>query len=160
VAITGRRKFKILLVEDDSEHAEFFQRSLSSSALECEIQYVRQLDGEATLLYLKSLTSSTGSNLPNLIVLDLNIPRIDGFGVLEQIKRDDLLKLTPVIVLSTTSNHNDVRRAYSLGASSFLVKPFDITQARSMLLSSFDYWINWNSYWQDTRSSSHHVSKL
>jgi CheY-like chemotaxis protein len=140
------KKVKILLVEDDSDHAEIFKRTMSSSPYADMIETHCLVDGEATLSFLKLTLIQDPSKLPNVIVLDINIPKIDGLGVMAQLKKHPILSSIPIVVLTTSSAPRDAQAAYALGASSFLVKPFDIVPFREMLHAFAAYWVRWNVY--------------
>lgn len=113
----------ILLVEDDPGHARLIERNLRRSRLPYEI--VQVPDGQSALDYLFQREPYEGSPRPErlLILLDLNLPRLDGFQVLRRLKADTSTLHIPVVVLTTTEDPRDVERCYELGCSMFLTKP-------------------------------------
>src|SRR5688572_31726184 len=111
------RMLPILLVDDDTTDRELFREAIGLSPRNCTI--TEAADGEEALAALSS------GPLPQLIILDLNMPVKDGRETLKEIKSDPRLRCIPVCVLSTSSAHFDVQNAYENGASLFLEKPHD-----------------------------------
>lgn len=109
---------KILYVEDDHDDRFFLNESAVSFSLPAEITYAS--DGSEAIDYLNK---STGKNLPSLIVLDLNMPKVNGKETLEIIKEDPNYSKIPVIVLSTSENKEDKEFCKSKGVISYLIKP-------------------------------------
>lgn len=135
----------ILLVEDSSDDALLFERAFTKSGLKNNVQLVR--DGEQAIEYLTG-TGQFGDRvkfpLPFLVMLDLKMPKIDGFEVLQWIRKHPDLKRLLVVVLTSSNLQRDVDYAYELGANSYLVKPVGLGEMVSML-SRFDaYWAEIN----------------
>lgn len=108
-----------MLVEDDPAHAELTLRSIEELAPElCEVVLVR--DGQAALDHLRR----AGATLPDVVLLDLRMPRMGGLEVLEVVQSDAGLKQIPMVVLTTSDADSDRERALACGASSYLLKPF------------------------------------
>jgi len=107
-----------LVIDDDSDDREFFQEALSE--IDETAQCVHAEDGVDGLHKLRGMDET-----PDFIFLDLNMPRMDGWQCLTEIKKDDKLKDIPVIIFSTSSSQRDKDSTYSLGASYFLTKPTD-----------------------------------
>jgi CheY-like chemotaxis protein len=110
----------ILLVEDDSVDAMTVRRALrdvGSTRL-----LVHQINGEEALKYLRA---AADDDTPGLILLDLNMPRMNGLEFLEHKQADDRLRDVPVVVLTTSTNAKDIERSYELGVEKYLVKPID-----------------------------------
>lgn len=147
---TGRRTVMqnkplvILLVEDDQAHAEIVRRNLGNFHVDNQLKHVR--DGEAALDYLNGRGSwrSSPHPRPDVILLDLRLPKIDGLDLLKIIKADSELRLIPVVVLTTSSAEQDINRAYSCHANSYLVKPLDLEQFVNMIGTFGNYWLDWN----------------
>ena len=78
---------------------------------------------------------------PDLILLDLNMPRMDGRGVLRELRTDERLQLIPVVVLSTSGEERDITSAYSLGANAYVVKPVDLVQFYAVIQGILDFWV-------------------
>ena len=114
----------VLLVEDNRRAVRLMQRALEQTSLVIDLRLVH--DGNAALAYLHregAYTDPTTSPRPNLILLDLNLPRMDGHEVLRRCKQDDRVKQVPILVLTTSARPDDVRLAYAAGANAYLVKP-------------------------------------
>lgn len=134
----------ILLVEDDAAHAEIVRRSLAQFRVANRVIHVE--DGQAALDYLLPAPASSDRPRPDLILLDLRLPKVDGLEVLRRIKADEELKRIPTVVLTTSAAEGDMVRAYEGGAGSYLVKPIDF-QKFTQLLDTFGfYWLVWNQY--------------
>ena len=121
---------KILVVDDESE-----SRTLLGELLTAEGYEVRAADGGPLALV------SLGVTRPDLILLDLNLPRMDGFEVLRWIRQNPDLKALRVIVLTSSDDTRDVSKAYELGANSFLVKPLHFINLPSMLQRLQAFWL-------------------
>jgi CheY-like chemotaxis protein len=113
----------ILLAEDDEGHASLVRRNLKRSGVVNEIVHVN--DGQEALDYVRALGkySDRPRVAPMLLLLDINMPRIDGIEVLRQIKQDEKHNRIPVIMLTTTDDPREISRAYELGCSVYVTKP-------------------------------------
>lgn len=114
----------ILLAENDSDDRMLITEAVESSGASCTIQWVE--NGERALEYLRRegrYSKRKNTCPPDLIMLDLNMPVMDGWETLEELKKDPALAPIPVIFLTTSEVEDDVRRAYSMGASSYITKP-------------------------------------
>jgi len=119
---------KILLVEDDDGHAKLVERGLRKAGLINPI--VRAADGQEAMDYLHQqnmLGEEAGATPPHLVLLDINMPRLDGIEVLQRIKDDSRLRPMPVIMLTSTDSQAEVDRCYRIGASGYVAKPVDIS---------------------------------
>ncbi|MBC8228455.1 response regulator [bacterium] len=135
----------ILLVEDDPAHAELVIRSFQDHRVANKIYHVS--DGEATLNYLFrrcDYADPQKSPRPDMILLDLRLPRIDGLEVLKEIKADKELRCIPVVVLTTSKAESDIARAYDYYANSYLVKPMDFDKFTQLMQDLGFYWLAWN----------------
>lgn len=122
-----REAIKILLVEDDDGHARLIERNLRKVNLANPIDRVR--DGMEALEYLHNegaFADRGRYSRPRLVLLDINMPRMDGIEVLERIKTDDHLRCLPVIMLTSTDNQTEIDRCYRAGASGYVAKPVNI----------------------------------
>ncbi len=138
---------EILLVEDDFDHAELITRILQDNQMVNQIHHVA--DGEAALDYLfqrGEYADPERSPRPHLILLDLRLPKIDGFEVLKQIKRDEELRRIPVVVLTSSEAESDITRAGDNYVNSYLVKPIVFDEFRRMLRDLRSYWLVWNRH--------------
>ena len=135
----------ILLVEDNEDHAELVQRSFEDNRVANKIYWVK--DGEEALDYLfhrGAYADNTSSPCPNLILLDLRLPKVDGIEVLKTIKTDKNLKLIPVVVLTSSESEQDVCKVYDFHANSYLVKPIDFEKFTQLMHDLGFYWLGWN----------------
>lgn len=119
---------RILLVEDDPNDIELTMIALEKNNLASEVFVSR--DGEEALDYLLDprKKESTKVRNPSLILLDLKIPKISGLEVLKQIRANDLLKMIPVVILTSSRVEPDVKEAYRLGANAYVVKPVNFNE--------------------------------
>lgn len=131
----------ILLVEDNEADVKITLRAFQNTQLSNQVFSVS--DGQQCLDYLRRVgvyTQAAKSPRPDLILLDINLPRLDGFGVLADIKADPLLKAIPVIILSASKNEEDIIRSYQLGANSFIQKPVTYEQFVAVVEGLTQYW--------------------
>lgn len=122
-----RPTIKILLVEDDDGHARLVERNLRKVNLANPIDRVR--DGIEALEYLRNegaFSDRDRYSRPRMVLLDINMPRMDGIEVLEHIKADAELRCLPVIMLTSTDNQSEIDRCYRAGANGYVAKPVNI----------------------------------
>ncbi len=131
---------KILVIDDDHEDQLLIQRAFSESASECELQILD--NGEGALDLLRRTSESRELSHPDLIILDLNMPRMSGIEVLQVIDSDPRLRRIPVIVFTTSSAEDDINSCYDLGASSFIQKPSTFRELKEVIASVHRYWFN------------------
>ncbi len=110
----------ILIVEDNPGDIRLIKEALKTSSFNLNLYFV--LDGVEALQFLETKKREPSNNFPQLIVLDLNLPKKSGFEVLQVVKRDERLKRIPVIILSSSQNPEDIARAYDLHANCYLNK--------------------------------------
>lgn len=137
---TAARLFDILLVEDDPADAGLARRALCQDGIACRISHVR--DGVEALAYLRRQPPFTAAMRPDLVLLDLNMPGMDGRQVLEVIKNDKELKMIPVVVLTTSDMDRDVNASYLLGANSVIAKPMNMDTFCGAIRSMKAYWFD------------------
>ena len=140
----------ILVVEDDPAHAEIIRRNFEASRLANRLLAVE--DGQAALDYLNREGKYNDADkfpMPNLILLDLRLPLVDGLEVLKIIKSDRKLTTIPVVILTTSADEADMVKAYEHHANSFLVKTVDFTQFSKLMETFGYYWVAWNQYPQE-----------
>jgi CheY-like chemotaxis protein len=131
------RPARILLVEDSVADAKLFGLALEESGSTSEV--MRAEDGDEAL---RMLTAILDGDLPrpDVVVLDINLPRANGFDVLRRIKSDPDLRTLPVVIFSTSRAEVDVAAAYACGASSYVVKPLDLHRYMDVVRSIESYW--------------------
>jgi CheY-like chemotaxis protein len=137
----------ILLVEDDLAHIEIIKRNFETSRLANRLIAVE--DGQEALDYLHRTGKYKDDNkfpMPNLILLDLRLPKVDGLEVLKTIKADSALSSIPVEILTTSPAESDMVKAYKYNANSYLVKPVDFSKLNQLMNTFGYYWIVWNQY--------------
>jgi len=130
--------FDILLVEDDPADAHLVELALKEGRIRAQLYH--QPDGREALDFLYRLPPYTAAPRPDLILLDLNMPRMDGREFLSAIKADEKLKAIPVVILTTSDVERDVVASYQLGASGYMTKPVDMTQFIAAVEQLGDYW--------------------
>jgi DNA-binding response OmpR family regulator len=136
----------VMLVEDNVDHAELVIRTLEEHRIANKICHF--LDGQSALDYLfrrGEYSDQKGGQRPQVILLDLRLPRVDGIDVLKTIKESDEVKTIPVIVLTTSEAEKDVARAYSNHANSYLVKPVGFEEFKKLMDDLGFYWLGWNT---------------
>jgi CheY-like chemotaxis protein len=127
---------KFLLVEDDPVDAKIFKRALNTFA-EGKYQFEHKVNGKEAYEYIKS---SPGSERPDLIFLDINMPVMNGIEFLQKIKFDDELKKIPVVILTTSDDIHDRERCFSLSAAGYFTKKSDLDEFEKMLTTISRYW--------------------
>ena len=133
----------VILVEDDPDDLFFFQRAFSKNIGDKELRVIR--NGEDLISYLdQSVTRKEPDeeSLPCLILLDMKMPRKSGLEVLEWIRSRPLLRRIPVVVFSSSQSTRDINEAYERGASSYFVKPIDLTAMTGYAELLCRYWLD------------------
>jgi CheY-like chemotaxis protein len=132
----------ILIADDDTDDRLFMEQALRQCGYTHRIQFVE--DGEYLMDYLhrEGGFDDTNAPWPNLLILDLNMPRKNGFQVLREIKDDPALRRLPVVVMTTSSADDDVIKTYNLGVNSFVTKPFNFNRLVEIVSSLKTYWID------------------
>ena len=130
----------ILLVEDNLGDVRLTEEALKEGKLSSSLRLSVVSDGEEALQFLRKEGQYQQAPFPDLIFLDLNIPRLDGREVLRVIKNDEKLKLIPVVVLTTSDAELDILKSYELYANCFITKPVDIDQFIEVVHSIENFW--------------------
>jgi len=133
------RPIEILLVEDSPSDAEFTVEALKEAKVRNHLSLVE--DGVQAMEFLRRQGQYTKAPRPDLIMLDLNLPRKDGREVLAELKADANLKMIPVVVLTTSRAEEDVLRAYQLHANCYITKPVDFQQFLSVVRAIESFWL-------------------
>jgi CheY-like chemotaxis protein len=129
---------KILLIEDNSGDVRLTKEALNECNIANKLEVVR--DGAEALDFLNRKGKYTNKFTPDLILLDLNIPKIDGKGVLAKIKNDDSLKRIPIVVLTSSQAEEDIEKSYDLHANCYINKPLDIDSFMKIIRSISEFW--------------------
>ena len=135
----------ILLIEDDETHAMLFTRAFEDVKISHEIYWMSCGDEALDYLFRKGkYAKPEDSPRPDLILLDLRLPVVDGHEILRAIKGSMDLRALPVVILTTSENRADIAKAYSNYANSYLVKPMGSDMFREMTDVLGNYWLKWN----------------
>jgi CheY-like chemotaxis protein len=129
---------EILVVEDDLGDVELIKESLKMSKFKVVISHVS--DGHECMEYLMKQGPYKTVKKPDVVLLDLNLPKKDGRQVLAEMKTDPLLKKIPVVILTTSDNEGDINKAYALGANCFVTKPVDFEQIKKIVNEIAEFW--------------------
>jgi len=130
----------ILLVEDNAGDARLAKEALKDSKMKNELFIVD--DGEKALSFLKKQGKYKDVPRPDLILLDLNLPKKDGREVLAEIKKDENLKRIPVVILTISKAEEDIIKSYNLHANCYITKPIDLDQFMMVVKSIDDFWLS------------------
>ena len=136
----------ILLVEDNDAHADLVIRGMRDQQVANKIHHVT--DGEQALDYLLGCGAYTDPLLnprPNLVLLDLRLPRVDGLVVLKTIKTTPALLRIPVVILTSSDAESDIVKSYDYHANSYVVKPLDYKLFTKLMKDLGSYWLGWNA---------------
>lgn len=135
----------ILLVEDNPDDVELIIRAFKKNQIQNKVIVAN--DGVEALDYLFGTGMYAGrsvKDLPVVVLLDLKLPKVDGLEVLKSIRQNELTRLLPVVILTSSSEEKDVIDGYSLGASSYVRKPVDFEQFTAAMQCLGLYWLVWN----------------
>ncbi|MDX1531093.1 MAG: response regulator [Rhodothermales bacterium] len=133
------RPVEILLVEDSPGDITLTIEALRDAKVTNNLHIAR--DGEEAIAFLRRAGDNAEAPRPDLILLDLNLPRKDGREVLAEIKADESLKGIPVVVLTTSQNEDDIAEAYNLAANCYVAKPVDLDQFLHVVRAIDDFWL-------------------
>ena len=139
IRISDMRPIEILLVEDNPGDVRLTQEALAEAKVRNNLAVAR--DGVEALSYLRREPPFEDATRPDLVLLDLNLPRKDGREVLAEIKADPLLRRLPVVVLTTSTAEKDVFETYDLHANCYITKPVDLDQFVGIVTSIEDFWL-------------------
>lgn len=139
-SLQSARPIEILLIDDDDDDVRLMCKSLEQDRILNSIHRVE--DGVVAMDYLRRRGQFVDAARPDLILLDLNMPRKDDREVLKEIKEDPQLRMIPVVVLTTSDDERDIFQSYEYRASSYVTKPVDLLQFRNVLQSIKDYWFS------------------
>lgn len=132
----------ILLVEDNPDDAELTLRALKKGNIKNEIVWVK--DGAEALDFLLCTGQYAGrkiEDMPAVMVLDLNMPKVGGLDVLRKVRSDERLKLLPTVILTTSKQESDIITSYNLGANSYIKKPVDFDNFAQAVVTLGLYWL-------------------
>jgi CheY-like chemotaxis protein len=135
-----KKPFQILIVEDNDGDVVLMTEALKNAKSKGEITFVR--DGVEAIEFLQGIGKYASAPKPDLILLDLNMPRKSGREVISEIKAMPGVNLTPIIVMSCSKAKDDVLQAYMLGANCYVVKPIDLDGLLKVIKSIEDFWLS------------------
>lgn len=137
----------ILVAEDNADHAELIRLCLSQQPGIGRVQLVS--DGEQTmdfLLHRGKFKDVSQHQIPHLLLLDIRMPKFDGIQVLMEMKKNEILRKIPVVMLTSSDVEKDVLNSYKNFANSYIVKPYDFKKFEKLLGDVCNYWLNWNHH--------------
>ena len=132
-------EYPILLVEDNPDDVLITQRAFKKGMIKNKLYTVE--NGIEALKFLHKEEEYSDAPVPALILLDINMPLMNGFQVLEKIKNDDELQKIPVIMPTTSERDSDIEKAYSLGCNSYIVKPVNFQKFLEVVVNAQEYWL-------------------
>ncbi len=141
--------YDVFIVEDNPADAllimNFFKKRTN------DVRFNVLTDGEMAIEHFKNLSNVSKEFLPELITLDLNLPRKNGLEVLKFIKNDEILKATPVVIFSTSSALEDIKGAYTGFANCYIIKPFSLDEFETAVQRIYEYWFETTALPNDKR---------
>ena len=139
--LTGKglnRKFHIVLIEDNPIDILVLKKTFSNINANCS--FSEFADAEKALVHLQNLKAVDSEQLPDIIITDLDLPRMNGHELLVLLKKDETLKSIPVVMFTNSSSEMDVKRAYSLNVNSYIVKPLNLAIYKETIRSFWNFW--------------------
>lgn len=133
------KKFRILIAEDDMDDRFLLKKAFEETGVNEEIAFVE--NGIQLMEYLQQSRQAQQQNYPKLILLDLNMPRMDGKQVLKILKEDPQFKKIPVVVFTTSRNEVIINKCYEMGANTYIIKPVSFEGLLSIVQQLKSYWI-------------------
>ena len=134
------RPLSVLLVEDDPGDVVIAREAMAAGQLSTRLDVVT--DGVEAMAYLRHEDGYADVHRPDLILLDLNMPKMDGREVLAYIKTDEYLKTIPVVILTTSEFEGDITKSYQLAANCYLNKPVELEEFEILIKSINDFWLS------------------
>jgi two-component system, chemotaxis family, response regulator Rcp1 len=136
--MNGKSPIEILLVEDNVGDVRLTQEALKDAKVLTNLNVAS--DGVAALAFLRKQGNHAQAPTPDIVLLDLNLPKLNGIEVLGQIKTDEALKQIPVVIVTSSKAEEDVARSYKLQANCYITKPIDFDQFMKMVKSIEEFW--------------------
>lgn len=136
----GKRSAHILLVEDNEDHAVLAMEAFERGKLVVDVRHVE--NGVECMKYLRKEGRYSDAPSPDLVLLDIQMPMMDGYEVIAAIRKDPHLMSIPVVVMSTSTEDAGVRRMYELGCNSYIAKPVEFGNFVELLARIGDYWLH------------------
>ena len=133
-----KKDYRLLLIEDNAADVHLFQELIANVAKPVTVEIMK--DGESASDFLFHSAVNDRTSLPDLIIMDLNLPRKDGQTLLRELKAHRDLCRIPIVILSTSNSSGEICEAYALGAGAFVPKPTDIAEFQSVLKALIDFY--------------------
>ena len=137
--LSNSRPAQILLVEDNAGDVELTREAFKKSEVAVNLHHAK--DGEQCMAFIRKQGQYHNAPTPDIILLDLNMPRMDGREVLAEISKDPILRLLPVVILTTSHEEQEILNMYRLRCSSYIVKPVDLDQFYRIIKTFSEYWL-------------------
>ncbi len=137
--LPAQGQFVLLLVDDDDDDVRFIEKTIKTTVPKALV--LRAKDGLEAMAMLRCEAPYNQSPRPSLVLLDLNMPRMNGYEVLQAVKSEPELKSIPVVVLSTSDDAEDVAKCYALRANSYVVKPAQLSRFREVVQAIGNFWL-------------------
>jgi CheY-like chemotaxis protein len=131
------KKLSVLLIEDNDDHAELVDFYINEVCQE-SVETKRFSDGEQVMNFIQNFQIT--DTLPDLVLLDLKLPKYNGHEIVQAFKTHEILKKIPIIIFTTSSARKDINMAYENGANSYILKPIEVDKFRDVIEKIFDYW--------------------
>jgi CheY-like chemotaxis protein len=138
--VRASHSLRILVVEDSPTDRLIAEQAFKLLPMSITLEFAE--DGEQAMTLLRAGARDPSCQSPQLILLDLNMPKMDGRAVLAALKQDPILRLIPVVVLTTSGANDDIQHAYSLHANSYITKPVDFTEFTRRISNMITYWFD------------------
>jgi CheY-like chemotaxis protein len=142
--VDSYQDIEILLVEDSDTDAELTLRALRKGRIANKIARVRDGVEALEFIFRQGSFAQRDPALPKLIMLDVQMPRLNGLEVLRRLKADDATRMIPIVMLTSSAMDRDLLQSYELGVNSYLVKPVDVAAFSDLVLKAGLYWITIN----------------
>lgn len=143
--IDMNRELDVLLVDDNQGDSKLILRAVSAEISASRVHVVRDGEEALSFIFARDSAGEPRGLLPlRLILLDLKLPKVDGFGVLAQVKGNSRTKLVPIVVLSSSNHDRDIQRSYELGANSYMQKPVISEEFEALVRRAIEYWVRVN----------------
>ena len=139
MVMAAQRTVEILLVDDNIGDVVLTKEALKGAEFPNRVSVVR--DGCEALEFLRRTGKFAKASRPDLILLDINLPRKNGCEVLEEVRSDEELRLIPIVILTSSEAEDDIRRSYELGANCFVTKPADLDEMVRVVQAINHFWI-------------------
>ena len=130
----------VLLVDDDDDDVRFIKKAIQSTVPQAKV--LRAKDGLEAMTMLRQQAPFDQSPRPTLVLLDLNMPKMNGFEVLQAIKSEPDLETIPVVILSTSDDDHDIAKCYALRANCYVTKPAQLREFRDVVSAIGNFWLN------------------